>query len=174
VAVYFWTLIPKIGELEELEQIRTNQDDEIDAGEKDVAILQLQQKLAETESELVEVTELKNAEIDVLRKQLNRAENSRTMSSSSGRDAAQDVNNATVVADDKKEERWKKEREGLREEIRRLNVEVSGLKERYHHHGEGGDLTEEEEEEQLGLIGRYVNSSNGNVVGNNVVPRYSA
>mmetsp|Transcript_11537 Transcript_11537/g.21830 ORF Transcript_11537/g.21830 Transcript_11537/m.21830 type:complete len:318 (+) Transcript_11537:796-1749(+) len=96
------------------------------------------------------------------------------MSSSSGRDAAQDVNNATVVADDKKEERWKKEREGLREEIRRLNVEVSGLKERYHHHGEGGDLTEEEEEEELGLIGRYVNSNNGNVVGNNVVPRYSA
>jgi len=159
--------ISKIGELEELEKIRTNQDDEIDAGEKDVAILQLQQKLAETESELVEVTELKNAEIDVLRKQLNRAEISRT------RDAAQDAN-ATVVADDEREERWKKEREGLREEIRRLNVEVSSLKERYHHHGEGGDLTEEEEEEELSLIGRYVNSNNGNAVGNNAVPRYSA
>ena len=78
--LYSWTrTYPKIGELEELKKICTNQGDEIDAGKQDVAILQLQQKLAETKSELVEVTELKNVEIDVLQKQLNRAENSLTM-----------------------------------------------------------------------------------------------
>ena len=90
---------------------------------------------------------------------------------SSGRGAAQD-NNATNVADGMKEERWKKEREGLQEEMRRLNVEVSSLKERYHHR-EGEDLNKEEEEEELSLIGRYINSNRGNVR-NNVVPRYLA
>ena len=119
---------------------------------------------------LVEVTELKNAEIDVLHKQLNQAENLRTMLLSVQGTAQDD--NATDVADDKKEERWKKELEGLQDEIRRLNVEVSSLKERYHH-GEGGDRNEEEEEKELNLISRYVCSKRGNVR-NNVVPRYSA
>ena len=75
MALFLDTHISKIGELEELKKIRTNQDNEIDAGKKDVAILQLQQKLSKTKSKLVEVTELKNAEIDVLHKQLNQAEN---------------------------------------------------------------------------------------------------
>ena len=46
--------------------------------DKDDNIQQLQQKLTETEAELAEVTELKNAEIEVLRKQVNRAEHVRT------------------------------------------------------------------------------------------------
>ena len=39
VAVLLDTHISKIGELEELKQIRTNQDNKINAGKQDVAIL---------------------------------------------------------------------------------------------------------------------------------------
>ena len=68
--------------MEELEKILTEGPDEKihDTSESDnkSTIRQLQQKLTSTESELAEVTELKNAEIDVLQKQLNRAEHIRT------------------------------------------------------------------------------------------------
>lgn len=108
--------------------------------EKDDAILRLQRKLADTEFELAEVTELKNAEIDVLRKQLVRAEHLR-----GGRDSS-----ASLAEDHaRREEGWRKERDGLREEIRRLNVEVSELREKANEgrRGSGGTLGDDDEEE---------------------------
>ena len=51
-----FAMTTKIGELEELEKLRIGQGDE-----KDVTILRTQQQLDQTESELAEVTELKNA-----------------------------------------------------------------------------------------------------------------
>ena len=90
--------------------------------EKDAIILELNQKLSMAEGELVEVTELKNAEIDLLRKQLNRVEQQQQQQhhhhyrKNSKEDDPQDAN---------VEGQWKKEREELREEIRRLNFEVS-------------------------------------------------
>jgi len=142
-------LLLDIGELEELEKLRIGQGDE-----KDVTILRTQQQLDQTESELAEVTELKNAEIEVLRKQLNRAENLRN-----GREQTiQEVEN-------QKDKSWSKEREGLREEIRRLNVEISSLKEnKYRHHRDGSGSAkekEEEDQEELDLTSRYNNSNGG-------------
>lgn len=158
----------KFGELEELEKIRTGKMDESErlieteaaihklqtklveteaelkvtkllSGNKgdDAEIIQdLQITLAETEAEVKEVTELKNAEIDVLRKQLNRAEHKKKESDSST------------------EKVWSKERESLREEIRRLNREVSSLKERA---GERVSYKESEDEND-NLTSRYQNS----------------
>mmetsp|Transcript_3047 Transcript_3047/g.6687 ORF Transcript_3047/g.6687 Transcript_3047/m.6687 type:complete len:845 (+) Transcript_3047:177-2711(+) len=139
-----------IGELEELEKIRTGrkEDEKNDMTEENVTILHLQQKLTLTESELAEVTELKNAEIEVLRKQLNRAEN---IVRNNGREQQ-----TTQDAEGVKEKHWCKEREGLREEIRRLNVEISSLKGKYRHR----ESVKEEEQEELDLTSRY-NSSNG-------------
>ena len=84
---------------------------------KDAIISQLQNKLLAMEVNLVETTELKNAEIEVLRKQLNRAEKSKAAREETMRNT-----------ESQREESWKAEREGFREEIRRLNLEVSNLK----------------------------------------------
>ncbi|KAL7529016.1 hypothetical protein ACHAXR_002746 [Thalassiosira sp. AJA248-18] len=172
-------LLLDIGDMEELEKIRTGQkeskidksdkssekyvvaieqllglegDDNIDiminnnnnasSSKKDAAtIQQLQQKVTETEAELAEVTELKNAEIDVLRKQLGRAEQLRS---------------ATGQTTKGEKEDWNKEREGLREEMRRLNREISNLKENYRTRD---SLNQEEEDDEL--TSRYKSPSNG-------------
>ena len=84
---------------------------------KDAIISQLQNKLLAMEVNLAETTELKNAEIEVLRKQLNRAEKSKAAREETMRNT-----------ESQREESWKAEREGFREEIRRLNLEVSNLK----------------------------------------------
>jgi len=84
---------------------------------KDAIISQLQNKLLAMEVNLAETTELKNAEIEVLRKQLNRAEKSKAAREETMRNM-----------ESQREESWKAEREGFREEIRRLNLEVSNLK----------------------------------------------
>ena len=84
---------------------------------KDAIISQLQNKLLAMEVNLAETTELKNAEIEVLRKQLNRAEKSKAAREETMRNT-----------ESQREESWKAEREGFREEIRRLNLEVSSLK----------------------------------------------
>ena len=85
--------------------------------DKDVIISQLRNKLLAMEVNLAETTELKNAEIDVLRKQLNRAERSNATREETMRDR-----------EGRRNESWKAEREGFREEIRRLNLEVSNLR----------------------------------------------
>ena len=88
--------------------------------EKDETISALNTKVSQMEEELAEVTELKNAEIDVLRKQLNRAEQQYNRNNYKDSNRPQDV--ATI---EQQQEEWTKEREELREEIRRLNLEVS-------------------------------------------------
>eukprot|EP00986_Skeletonema_menzelii_P002957 scaffold855_cov140-Skeletonema_menzelii.AAC.18 len=93
-----------------------------DNDEKDAAISALNKKVAQIEEELREVTELKNAEIEVLRKQLNRAEQQQhnrhnSKDSFTPQDAAMNM--------EQQQQQWNKEREELREEIRRLNHEVS-------------------------------------------------
>lgn len=138
----------KIGELEELEKLRTDGiiGGDNDESEKDATIRRMQNKLSQTESELAEVTELKNAEIDVLRKQLNRAEHKQT-----------DRDVLLQETEDAKDKSWGKEREGLREEIRRLNLEVSTLNEKVRLRSS----LEEEEEEENDLTSRYRDSNNG-------------
>lgn len=110
--------------------------------EKDATIQRLQEKLAETQSELQDTTELKNAEIQVLRKQLDRAENL----------VQTQVHNAIHKIDEVPSS-WSKEREGLRDEIRRLNVELSNLK---------GELlrANSADEEELADLAKYNQVSN--------------
>lgn len=112
--------------------------------EKDDTIQRLQDKLAETEFELKDTTELKNAEIQVLRKQLDRAENL----------VQTQVHNAIHKIDEVPSS-WSKEREGLRDEIRRLNVELSNLK---------GELlrVNSADEEELADLAKYNQVSNNN------------
>ncbi|KAL9188853.1 hypothetical protein ACHAXT_011343 [Thalassiosira profunda] len=131
-------MLLELGELEELEKLRTSNMGEAD---KNAAILHLKQKQKETDRELAEVTELKNAEIALLRKQLDRAEHRRT---------GQEVEPG-------KEKGWEDERSGLREEIRRLNKEVSALR------GKGGNRESyrDEDQEDAALTSRYVPTSNG-------------
>lgn len=108
--------------------------------EKDETIQRLRNELAETEAELKDMTELKNAEIQVLRKQLDRVEHK------------------TIHNKEKEKEpsSWNKEREGLRDEIRRLNVELSNLK---------GELqrANSADEEELAELAKYnqVNNNSG-------------
>jgi len=83
----------------------------------------LNKKVSQIEDELTEVTELKNAEIDVLRKQLNRVEQQQH-----NRNISNNNNNSPQDATanmEQQQQQWNKEREELREEIRRLNLEVS-------------------------------------------------
>lgn len=93
--------------------------------EKDAAISALNKKVSQIEDELTEVTELKNAEIDVLRKQLNRVEqqqhNRNNNSNNNNNNSPQDA----TANMEQQQQQWNKEREELREEIRRLNLEVS-------------------------------------------------
>jgi uncharacterized small protein (DUF1192 family) len=126
-------LMLDMGELEELQKFANSQQQQAmnsgDGGgdnggndnnaEKDATISELNKKLSKVEGELLEVTELKNAEIDVLRKQLNRVEQQQQHRSNT----PQDANNTDEEGGQGME--WKKEREELREEIRRLNLEVS-------------------------------------------------
>jgi hypothetical protein len=88
----------------------------------------LQKNLLESKSELAEVTQLKNSEIEVLRKQLNRAEEQLR---SNGQQDDEMKNIERVKS-------WNDERGGFREEIRRLNLEVSTLK--------GGGRKEDDDE----------------------------
>ena len=137
--------------MEELEKLRTdNNIKKVDVeDDKDAAYERLQKELAEIKAELAEVTELKNAEISVLRKQLNRAEHLRT-----GREETlQEV-------EDERGKSWDKEREGLREEIRRLNMEISSLK----NNNRNRSSMREDEEEDLNLTSRYRRGSNGSGV----------
>ena len=92
-----------------------------DNDEKDAAISALNEKVAQIEDELAEVTELKNAEIEVLRKQLNRAEQQQHNRHNSKDTTPQDA----AINMEQQQQQWDKEREELREEIRRLNLEVS-------------------------------------------------
>jgi len=78
----------------------------------------LQKKLLESNSELAEVTQLKNSEIELFSKQLNRAEEQLR----SNGQQEEEMNNIERVKS------WDDERGGFREEIRRLNLEVSSLK----------------------------------------------
>jgi len=93
--------------------------------EKDAAISALNKKVSQIEDELTEVTELKNAEIDVLRKQLNRVEqqqhNRNNNNNNNNNNSPQDA----TANMEQQQQQWNKEREELREEIRRLNLEVS-------------------------------------------------
>mmetsp|Transcript_9500 Transcript_9500/g.23208 ORF Transcript_9500/g.23208 Transcript_9500/m.23208 type:complete len:455 (-) Transcript_9500:150-1514(-) len=144
-------LLLEFGEMEELEKLRTdNNIKKVDVeDDKDAAYERLQKELAEIKAELAEVTELKNAEISVLRKQLNRAEHLRT-----GREQTlQEV-------EDERGKSWDKEREGLREEIRRLNMEISSLK----NNNRNRSSMREDEEEDLNLTSRYRRGSNGSGV----------
>ena len=100
----------------------------------------LQKKLLESKSELAEVTQLKNSEIEVLRKQLNRAEEQ--LRSNGQQD--EEMKNIERVKS------WNDERGGFREEIRRLNLEVSTLK--------GGSRKEDEDE--AAFTTRYHNTIN--------------
>lgn len=95
----------------ELIRVGKNKTYTVDTSEKDDTIQRLQKKLSSAETELKDITELKNAEIEVLRKQLNRAEH-KTMHKEEEVEAPST---------------WSKERELLRDEIRRLNVELSNL-----------------------------------------------
>ena len=86
--------------------------------------------------------ELKNAEIDVLRKQLNRAEHTRI------KVRVEQKKITKMKAEREKETNiWSKEREGLQEEIRRLNVEISSLKGRYQHR----KTVKEDKEEEIDM-----------------------
>ena len=171
----FYTTIQQIGQLEELEKLRRSGGEDnitqqqpssdkakatiqqlqreltrvnknstctIDTSEKDATIKRLQKKLSTAETELKDTTELKNAEIAVLRKQLDRAEH-KTMHKED---------------DDEVPSSWSKEREGLRDEIRRLNVELSDLK------GELLRANSADEEEELADLAKYnqVNNCGGN------------
>jgi len=138
-------LSSEIGDSEELKELRQDNED------KSATIAKLSSKLNATEMELAEVTELKNAEIEVLRKQLNRAETLRT----TGREQ-------TISQAEELESNYKKERESLRDEIRRLNVEVSTLREKYEHRASltTAEEKERERDELDGLTSRY-NNNNG-------------
>eukprot|EP00985_Skeletonema_marinoi_P007737 scaffold3445_cov80-Skeletonema_marinoi.AAC.18 len=92
--------------------------------EKDAAISALNKKVSQIEDELTEVTELKNAEIDVLRKQLNRVEQQQQNRNNSNNNNNNSPQDATANME-QQQQQWNKEREELREEIRRLNLEVS-------------------------------------------------
>mmetsp|Transcript_20384 Transcript_20384/g.40653 ORF Transcript_20384/g.40653 Transcript_20384/m.40653 type:complete len:743 (-) Transcript_20384:46-2274(-) len=92
--------------------------------EKDAAISALNKKVSQIEDELTEVTELKNAEIDVLRKQLNRVEQQQHNRNNSNNNNNNSPQDATANVE-QQQQQWNKEREELREEIRRLNLEVS-------------------------------------------------
>jgi len=117
-----------------------------DSSEKDDTIQRLEKKLAEVEFELKDTTELKNAEIEVLRKQLNRAEH-----------RVQNEREQIAHVKDKEPSSWSKEREGLRDEIRRLNVELSNLK---------GELlrANSADEEELADLAKYNQVNNSGTV----------
>eukprot|EP00984_Skeletonema_dohrnii_P038255 scaffold41276_cov222-Skeletonema_dohrnii-CCMP3373.AAC.1 len=95
-----------------------------DDAEKDAAISALNKKVSQIEDELTEVTELKNAEIDVLRKQLNRVEQQQHNRNNNNNNNSNSPQDATANME-QQQQQWNKEREELREEIRRLNLEVS-------------------------------------------------
>jgi len=94
--------------------------------EKDAAISALNKKVSQIEDELTEVTELKNAEIDVLRKQLNRVEQQQHNRNNNSNNNNNNNSPQDATANmEQQQQQWNKEREELREEIRRLNLEVS-------------------------------------------------
>ena len=136
-----------------------NHVDSTSSAEKDAIIERLQKKLAETESELKDVTALKNAEIAVLRKQLDRAEHKNNINSKK-----EDDETIRIQDVEKEQRRWHAEREGLRDEIRRLNVELSMMKEKYSGR-ESSALADKEE--LLNLTRQYsftTGSNNGGAV----------
>lgn len=110
------------------------------------------QKMEQLEAELSEVTELKNAEIDLLRKQLNRFESKAATAHLANVNEEQ----LNLQLDEKKKEHestisglkkeWGEERGSLREEIRRLNLEVSCLKAKCSEVGFKNNTEDEEEE----------------------------
>jgi hypothetical protein len=119
----------------------------------------LQKKFLEAENELAEITQLKNAEIDVLRKQLNRAEEHL-------RNTGQQQQQEEAMKNNEREKSWNDERDGLRDEIRRLNLEVSTLKDNHYHHDDGFSnhyheegSTKEDDDETL-LATQYINKIN--------------
>ena len=101
----------------------------------------LQKNLLESKSELAEVTQLKNSEIEVLRKQLNRAEE-QLLSNGQQDDEMKNIERVKS---------WNDERGGFREEIRRLNLEVSTLK--------GGSRKEDDDESVFTTV--YLSTING-------------
>ena len=152
----------KIQQLQIAEKADSRSNNHVDStssAEKDATIERLQKTLAETESELKDVTALKNAEIAVLRKQLDRAEHKNNINSKKEDDETtrmQDV--------EKEQRRWHAEREGLRDEIRRLNVELSMLNEKYSGRESSAHA---DKEELLNLTRQYsftTGSNNGGAV----------
>ena len=103
-------------------------------------LLGLQKKVLEAKSELAEVTQLKNAEIELLRKQMNQEDQLR-------RNGQQDEEMRNM----ERENSWNDERDGFREEIRRLNLEVSTLK--------GGSRKEDDDESVFTTV--YLSTING-------------
>ena len=136
-----------------------NHVDSTSSAEKDAIIERLQKTLAETESELKDVTALKNAEIAVLRKQLDRAEHKNNLNGKK-----EDVETTRIQDVEKEQRRWHAEREGLRDEIRRLNVELSMMKEKYSGRESSAHA---DKEELLNLTRQYsftTGSNNGGAV----------
>ena len=139
-------------------------------------IERLRKKLGDTECELKDVTALKNAEIAVLRKQLDRAEHKNNTNSKNEDDPTTTTTAITTMQDihiiEKEQQRWHAEREGLRDEIRRLNVEISMMKEKYSGRGSSAHA---DKEELLNLTGQYSfttaggSTTNGGVDG---IPSY--